>query len=202
MAEQLMNGGSTSSYRWGQTLDEVTVQIQLPVGVRARDLSVTLQRDRLRVTPKAASAGDGASVPTLEGSLAQPICCDESTWMIEDGVLVLRLAKDNLRAENSGPSTEWWNGLLAGEDTIDTAAVSVGDYVKTSQLRPEQLADINGVHAEQQALHREADAVRQAAAAAEANLPSEKRLALEKLRESFPDIPIEWGNTGDGVPTT
>ena len=155
-------------------------------GLRARDLLVDIQRQRLCITPK--RGGNGV---LLEGVLAQPILVDASTWMVEDGTLVLQLAKDNLRAANSGPSSEWWYGLFAGEDTIDTSAVSVGDYASTTQLRPDQRAEV----AEAQAMQQDARSASERTAAEEAALPAEKQEALKKLRASFPDIPIEWGDT-------
>ena len=181
MTETLLNGGSGSTYKWGQTLSDVTAHVPLN-GLRARDLIVDIQRQRIRVVPK--RGGN----PLLEGALAKPVRCDESTWMIEDGVLVLQLAKDNLRAENTGPSTEWWHGLIAGEDTLDTASVSVSDYVSTAQLTSEQRAALNKTRARE-------DEVESAKQRAEAALDPRKRDALEKLRAQFPNIPIEWGNT-------
>ena len=181
MTETLLNGGSGSNYKWGQTLSDVTAHVPLN-GLRARDLIVDIQRQRIRVVPK--RGGN----PLLEGALAKPVRCDESTWMIEDGVIVLQLAKDNLRAENTGPSTEWWHGLIAGEDTLDTASVSVSDYVSTAQLTSEQRAALNKTRARE-------DEVECAKQRAEAALDPRKRDALEKLRAQFPNIPIEWGNT-------
>ena len=47
--------------------------------------------------------------------------------------------QDNKRPENqAGPSYEWWHGLFAGEDTLDTKQVSVEDYVRPDQMGPEQ----------------------------------------------------------------
>jgi hypothetical protein len=185
--ETLLNGGSTGTYRWGQTLEEVTVHLPLD-GLRARDLVVDMQRARLRVAPK---RSDGA---LLEGCLSQPIIVDDSTWMIEDGSLVLRLTKDNMRAENTGPSTEWWNGIFAGEHTLDTAAVSVDDYAKPDMLRPEQRAEMLEAQGHQGAALAQKDR----AAQTEAALPQAQREKLESLRAAFPDIPIEWGDTGVG----
>lgn len=186
MAETLLNGGKGSNYEWGQTLQEVTVHLPLD-GLRARDLSVDIQRQHLRIAPKSGSNNDCL----LMGRLTQPVRCDESTWMVEDGILVIQLAKDNLRAENTGPSTEWWLGLFSGEDTIDSTAVSIGDYVTRNQLRPDQLAELD----EARSRSDDAEIARARAKAAEDALDDGRRDALEKLRASFPDIPIEWGDT-------
>ena len=162
------------------------MHLPLADGLRARDLKVDIQRRALVVALKRGSSGS-----LLEGTLAQPVICDDSDWMVEDGVLVLTLAKDNLRAENTGPSTEWWHGIFAGEDTLDTSAVSVGDYVKTSSLRPDQRAELEEAHLK-------GDAAAADKRRAEATLPTSQREALASLRASFPDIPIEWGDTSGG----
>ena len=117
----------------------------------------------------------------------------ESTWMLSDGVLQLTLAKDIRRAANvsGGPGSEWWHGLLEGEDTLDHSKVSVGDYVSIDQVPAEQR---EGVLQASRADH-ERQVERAAAAAAEAALPASQREGLEKLRAQFPDIPIEYGDT-------
>ena len=129
----LKNGGETLLYAWGQTLEEVTVRLNVE-GLRAKELSVSFSRCRLTVTNKATGQ------KLLAGELQQPIICEDSSWMMEDGEMLLQLAKDNKRAENErdGPSSEWWLGVLKGEDSIDSKDISVEDYVQPEQLPPEQ----------------------------------------------------------------
>ena len=137
-------------------------------------LEVDIQRNRLRIARKGGDA-------ILEGMLHQPIICDDSTWTLESGLLVLTLAKvsserlslsrlpsnyfarhvqrtcsspsmwcasqDNKRPENAaGPSSEWWLGIFAGEDTVDKELVSVQDYARPDQLPPEQLMQAEEGH--------------------------------------------------------
>jgi hypothetical protein len=191
--EVLRNGGQTATYRWGQTLEEVTVHLPLAAGVRARALSVDIRRAQLRVALKA------GGTPLLDGRLMQPVRCDECTWMVEDGTLVLQLAKDNKRAANTGPSTEWWLGLFEGEDTSDPRAVSVEDYASASQLPPEQLAQLSKERATQGAAEEHHVAERSRAARAEAALPADSSIrgTLESLRAKFPDIPVEYNGEGE-----
>lgn len=193
MAETLLNGGKTEAYRWGQTLEEVTAHVTLESGLRGRDLSVVIRRKHLRVGFKA--SGREA---LIDGELAQPVRVDESTWSVEDGVLVIALVKDNQRAENTGPSSEWWFGLLAGENSLDSSKVSVEDYATMAQIPDEQRRQVEAERAEREAGEAQAAAERKAAAAAEAALPEGQRKALASLRESFPDIPIEYGDTSAG----
>ncbi len=184
--ERLLNGGFTQKYKWGQTLEEVTVHLPLEDGVRARDLRVELKRASLSVARKA-----GGSGALLEGELFQPIRTDESTWMVEDGTLVLQLAKDNKRAVNVGPSTEWWHGIFAGEDTLDPDAHSVQDYVRADQLSDDQVRELS----ETRALEARAADEKRDAQAREAALPAKTQQGLAMLRNQFPDIPIEYGDS-------
>lgn len=202
-AETLRNGGHTALYRWGQTLEEVTCR--LPVGdLRAKDVKVSFSRCHIQVKVK--STGEAL----LEGELQQPILCDESSWMLEDGVMVLQLAKDNKRRENTQESSAWWLGILEGEDSIDSKDISVEDYVRADQLPAEErekamrnpppreppaaaAKQLPPKSAELLAAEAETERGKQRQAEIEAGLPPEKRAYLEKLREQFPDIPIDWG---------
>lgn len=191
--EVLHNGGGGAGYRWGQTIEEVVVHYaDLPDGVRARDLSVVISRRKLRVELKG-----GALL--LDGALAQPVLCDESTWMVEDGVLVLQLAKDNRRAENVGPISEWWHGLFEGEESLDKSAVSVEDYIRSDQLPPEQRVELSETRARREAAEAKLAAERRLTAESEAALPASQQNALASLRASFPDIPIEYGDSSSPV---
>jgi len=195
----LKNGGKTLLYTWGQTLEEVTVQLHVE-GLRAKELSVSFSRCRLTVTVKATGH------KLLTGELQQPIICEDSSWMMEDGEMLLQLAKDNKRAANEreGPSSEWWLGVLKGEDSIESKDISVQDYVQPEQLPPEQREQARGPPqppqppgsykpAAQLAAEAEAEADRQRAAATEAKLDPDRKIMLEQLRQQFPDLPIEWG---------
>ena len=197
-AETLRNGGHTALYRWGQTVEEVTCR--LPVGdLRAKDVKVTFSRCHVQVKVK--STGEAL----LEGELQQPILCDESSWMLEDGVMALQLAKDNKRRENTHESSAWWHGILEGEDSIDSTDVSVDDYVRPDQLPPEEREKAMRnpppppgppaaqKSAELMAAEAETEAGKQRQTEIEAGLPPEKKAYLDKLREQFPDIPIDWG---------
>ena len=102
----LKNGGKTLLYKWGQTLDEVTVQLNVE-GLRAKELSVSFSRCRITVTVKATGH------KLLAGELQQPIICEDSSWMMEDGVMILQLAKDNKRPENERERVDELNNKLS-----------------------------------------------------------------------------------------
>ena len=69
--EDLLNGGETDGYRWGQTLEEVTVHIDVGPGVRAKELVVDIKRTSVRVAKKAepdAAPLRGATLIAVGGS--------------------------------------------------------------------------------------------------------------------------------------
>ena len=197
--EPLPNGGATDAYAWGQTVDEVTARVPVGTNMRAKDLRVEFRRQALCVSRR--SGGE----PLLDGTLWQPVLCDECSWTIADGVLEITLAKDTRRAENErvGPSSEWWGGLLDGTPALAAERVCVDDYVRMEQLPAEQRAALRQAHAEgrndQSEEHSAAEIAwreRQARAErAEAALPAGQRQALAAMRQKFPDIPIEVGDT-------
>ena len=103
--------------------------VHIPVGdVRAKALNVEVRRSYLHVARK------GSNV-ILQGKLQQPVLCDDCSWMLDSGTLILTLAKDNKRPENDGgPSTEWWTGLFYGEETWEKAAVRSRTLASRSTL--------------------------------------------------------------------
>ena len=180
-------------------MDEVTARVPVGTNMRAKDLRVEFRRQALCVSRR--SGGE----PLLDGTLWQPVLCDECSWTIADGVLEITLAKDTRRAENErvGPSSEWWGGLLDGTPALAAERVCVDDYVRMEQLPAEQRAALRQAHAEgrndQSEEHSAAEIAwreRQARAErAEAALPAGQRQALAAMRQKFPDIPIEVGDT-------
>ena len=80
-AARLLMVGALSLVR-----SQVTIHVSVGDGVRAKMLEVDIRRSRLRVARK---GGD----TILEGQLQQPIICDDSSWMMDAGMLVLVLAK-------------------------------------------------------------------------------------------------------------
>ena len=102
-----------------------------------------------------------------------------------------------------GPSSELWGGLLDGTPALAAERACVDDYVRMEQLPAEQRAALRQAHAEgrsdQSEEHSAAEIAwreRQARAErAEAALPAGQRQALAAMRQKFPDIPIEVGDT-------
>jgi N-terminal conserved domain of Nudc./CS domain len=116
------NGGSTSKFQWTQTLEEVTVIIGLPLGIKAKDLQVEFKSTSLLIRRK--TQNDAARVSStldesdpsliLKGSWSNRIQPGESTWSMEGSVMLLTLHKAR---------KNWWNCVLVGDPTIDTSLI-------------------------------------------------------------------------------
>jgi hypothetical protein len=77
---------STLSSLWLSTCSEVGIFIDVPQGVRAKQLEVSIQAGHLRV-------GIQGLPPYLDKGLGGRVRPSESLWTLEDGVLHLQLAK-------------------------------------------------------------------------------------------------------------
>ena len=107
------NGGWTDTYKWSQTLEEVTINVPLPDGTEARNLDVKMQSKKLSIGIK------GQPNKIIDGELPKKIKVDDSLWSVEkDGVkrtLQLNLTKIN--------GMEWWDCVIEGDIKIDTQKI-------------------------------------------------------------------------------
>ena len=111
------NGAREEGYSWAQTAADVTVQLFVPKGTRAKDLDVRFRTSRLSVGLKAGDA------PMLDGELFEKVAVDECTWSLEvsNGELTITMEK---------AAERWWKSVLVGQGAteIDTTKV---DSVKS-----------------------------------------------------------------------
>jgi hypothetical protein len=108
------NGGRTDKYIWTQNLADLVVTVPIAAGLRARDLNVKIETDRLSVQLK-----HGKTV-VLEGDLCERVDSVTATWTLEDDVdegrvLVFYLPKEN--------KVQWWKCVLKGDSEIDTKKI-------------------------------------------------------------------------------
>mmetsp|Transcript_62447 Transcript_62447/g.71633 ORF Transcript_62447/g.71633 Transcript_62447/m.71633 type:complete len:343 (-) Transcript_62447:206-1234(-) len=116
------NGDVTDKYSWSQALREVTVQIELPEGTKAKNLDVKMTSKKFSVKLK------NSTEMILEGDFCETIRVDDSFWNVDDGALLLNLEK----------ATEIiWKSVFKGDQEIDTTKVDntkkVEDYDDTTQ---------------------------------------------------------------------
>ncbi|KIK70944.1 hypothetical protein GYMLUDRAFT_33034 [Collybiopsis luxurians FD-317 M1] len=100
-------------YKWTQLLGEVDVHVPVPKGTRGRDLAIVIQKKKLSVGLK------GSQDKILEGELCKEIKMEESTWTLEDDVVLIHLEKLNKQ--------QWWENVLTHHPKIDTTKIEPTD---------------------------------------------------------------------------
>jgi len=100
------NGAVTSKYHWSQSIAEVTLEVAVEEGSRARDLNVDITATRLKIKCK------GNLI--LEGKLHEKCNFEESIWHLDDNKIILSLEKQR---------QTWWKCVLEGDEEIDTTKV-------------------------------------------------------------------------------
>ncbi|XP_058802252.1 nuclear migration protein nudC [Phymastichus coffea] len=117
------NGADMPNYRWTQTLQDVEVRVPLNVkfNARSKDVSVVITKNHLR-------CGLKAQDPIIDGDLPHEIKLEDSTWVIEDGkVLLFNLEKVN--------KVQWWAHLITSDPEISTKKINP---------EPSKLSDLDG----------------------------------------------------------
>jgi HSP20 family molecular chaperone IbpA len=122
------NGGSTPQYKWTQTIDECSVLIGIPKGLRGKDLNISMTPTFLSVKTKTPLEGEDKPRTFVEGKLVEKIRSDESTWSMEGGVVIVTLEK---------LKKTFWGTIIDGDEKIDTELVDsrrrIGEYDDATQ---------------------------------------------------------------------
>lgn len=100
------NGGSTDTYRWTQTLGDVSVFVAVPKGTRGKQVVVDISQENLKV-------GLVGEPPIIDGALHARIKTEDSFWLLEGGEIQLTLQKAN--------GMEWWKRVVVGDAEIDVS---------------------------------------------------------------------------------
>lgn len=128
LQEPVGNGGSTKRYKWTQTLEECTVMLAIPKGMRAKELDVSIKASSIHVKTRTKADGCQEVRTFVEGSLVEKIKPDESTWSLEGGVIILILHK---------MKKTFWATVIEGDEKIDTNLVDsrryISDYDEATQ---------------------------------------------------------------------
>lgn len=112
------NGAQEEGYTWAQTSVDVTVQLFVPKGTRAKELDVNFTASKLSVKLK---SGSGEAL--IDGELFEKVAVDECTWSLEVGNGEMTITMEKARER-------WWKSVLVGQGAteIDTTKV---DSVKS-----------------------------------------------------------------------
>ncbi|KAH0889060.1 hypothetical protein HID58_051489 [Brassica napus] len=116
------NGYVLENYSWVQTLQEVTVNIPVPTGTKARSVVYEIKKNRLKLGLKGQD-------PIIDGELYRSVKPDDCYWNIEDQKMIsILLTKQD--------QMEWWKCCVKGEPEIDTQKVEP-ENSKLADLDPE-----------------------------------------------------------------
>jgi len=107
------NGGVCDNYYWTQTLKELTIYVDIPLGIKGKDIICNISSKTLHLHVK---SGD----EYLHGDLEDVVKPDDSLWTLVSGpnpqiVITLEKAKHT-----------WWGSPIRGHPQIDTTKVSEG----------------------------------------------------------------------------
>lgn len=108
------NGGSGPGYDWTQTLKDLVINVHVPLGTRAKHLTVDVKKDYIRVGRKGEDL-------ILDGKLSKTCRPEDLIWTIDDNdddtgrVVSLELPKKN--------QMEWWKCIVEGHPVINTSKV-------------------------------------------------------------------------------
>ena len=108
------NGGNTDKYNWGQSLQEVTVNVYLPDGTTSKMLNVVMTAKKVSIKLKATGA------TLLEGDWSKPIKLEDSPWCIETDSSNRKILQLNLTKKEG---QNWWDSVLVGDQKINTQKV-------------------------------------------------------------------------------
>ena len=117
------NGADLPNYRWTQTLQDLEIRVPLKVNFSARPKDVTVT-----ITKKHLTCGIKGQPPIIDGDFPHEVKVEESTWVIEDGkLLLLNLEKVN--------KMQWWAHVVTSDPEISTKKVNP---------EPSKLSDLDG----------------------------------------------------------
>ncbi|OAV89996.1 hypothetical protein PTTG_07451 [Puccinia triticina 1-1 BBBD Race 1] len=112
-------------FTWKQSLQDVSLNIPVPPGTKARDLVVDIKKTKLKVGLK-------GKEPIMDGTLCKEIKQEESTWTLDDNKEI------NLHLEKINQMT-WWENVLTHHPKIDTTKITP-ENSKLSELDGETRA--------------------------------------------------------------
>jgi hypothetical protein len=148
---------STPPYTFKQSLQDLTISIEVPEGIRAKLLDVNLSKRNIH----AAIRSTGQVL--ISGPLFNDINLDESSWSVIDGIeLSISLEKVNQQ--------EWWPHIVTTDPKIDVTKIEP-ENSKLSDLDGETRAMVEKMMFDQRQKQQ--------------GLPSSEELKKQQILEKF-----------------
>jgi len=117
------NGGKTDRYTWEQTLHDVTIQVPVPEGTRAKDIICVISKSKLhlkiRGQPDAIIDKSYPCDARNGKEIWEKVRVGECTWALEQAGSGRPRVSVYLEKEREC----WWKSALEGDQEIDTTKV-------------------------------------------------------------------------------
>eukprot|EP00238_Polyblepharides_amylifera_P004471 CAMPEP_0196576594 /NCGR_PEP_ID=MMETSP1081-20130531/5812_1 /TAXON_ID=36882 /ORGANISM="Pyramimonas amylifera, Strain CCMP720" /LENGTH=310 /DNA_ID=CAMNT_0041895241 /DNA_START=116 /DNA_END=1048 /DNA_ORIENTATION=- len=133
------DGGTTSSYSWGQTQAEVNVYVTVPKYTNAKEIFVRINPNTLTIKHTI----NGEETTLVEGGFEKPVCVDECTWMLEGK------QRDTIHVYLEKADSDFmWSSVIQGDVDTDTgknllSAAREGRASDLLRLIRDREADVN-----------------------------------------------------------
>ncbi|KAL0209476.1 hypothetical protein RCL1_008314 [Eukaryota sp. TZLM3-RCL] len=122
-------------YTWEQTLQDLTVTVNVGEGIRGKDIICNITKDHLTFGIKGRDL-------IIDADFHKPVRSHESVWMKDGPEVYITLIKVN--------QMEWWSTPFVGHTEIDVSKIEP-ENSKLSDLDSETRAMVEKMMAEQQA---------------------------------------------------
>jgi len=162
------NGGTTDKYTWVQTLRDLTMYIDIPVGLKSSNIKVDFGPESLKVVLK--------KDKYLDGKLWRKVNHKNCTWTLDElkpgkstRTLQIDLEKVN--------QMEWWDCVLEGDPKIDAKKISP-ENSKLEDLDSDTRQTVEKMMFDQRAR----------AAGLPGSAEIEKRAALDRFMAAHPEM--------------
>merc|ERR1711988_10335 len=120
------NGGDMEKYSWTQTLEQLTVTVPVPKGIKGKEVICDIESSKIKLGVK-------GQEPILEGNLQKKVNAEDAIWTLEPNpagkCIVVTLEKSN--------QMEWWSAVVEGEQEINTKKVEP-ENSKISDLKDDE----------------------------------------------------------------
>lgn len=130
LAPNIGNGLDLDNYSWGQSIQEVNVNVPVPQGTKSRFIVCDIKKNHLTVGLK-------GQPPIIDGELYRPVKVDDCFWSLEDqkSISILLTKKDQM---------EWWKCVVKGEPELNTQKVEP-ESSSLSELDPETRSTVEKI---------------------------------------------------------